>query len=319
MKLLFILLIFIFTNLNAESWKLKNIELQTENDADIRDDGDYTYGGSIGVLFFREDINNTNLYIPFTNYKNSDNYISFNIAHQMYTPQDFESSELIVDDRPYAGYIYLQTSLHQSLNNTLKSLTLQIGMVGPSAEMEEIQKIIHSLIGSPEPQGWQYQLKDEFIFQLNYAQKKYYDLNSASIIPEFGIELGNASTKVYTSTLFRWGKNVPKDYGTYVLDNTNYSKIPLENKKEKRTQKWSYYLNFGLKANLIARNIFLDGNSYKDSHSVDKNNFLLDLTYGFSFAYKRFGVDYIRRHSTKEFKSQESYYSYGSLLFSYSY
>jgi len=329
MRLLSLSLAFLlssFLSLHADEWRVKNVSLETENDADIRDDGAYTYGGALGILFFREDINNSLLHIPFTEYKDSDNYISFTIAHQMYTPQDFESSLLIKEDRPYAGYLYLQTSLHQSKNSTLKSLSLQVGVVGPSSKMQEVQELIHSLIGSPDPQGWQYQLKDEFIFQLNYAQKKYYNLDNifkygynASIIPEFGIELGNASIKAYTSALFRWGKNVPKDYGSFVMDNSNYSKIPLNIKQNGENKKWRYYLNVGLKTNLIARDIFLDGNSFQESHSVEKNNFLLDITYGLSFAYKRFGIDYIRRHSSKAFKTQDGYYSYGSLLFSYNY
>ena len=319
-----LLIVFPFISLSADEWKLKNISFQTENDADIRNDGDYTYGGSLGILFFRKDLNSSLLHIPFSDYKNSDNYISFNVAHRMYTPQNFESSKPIIDDRPYAGYLYLESSLHQSLDNTLQSLSLQVGIVGPSAKMKEIQKIIHTIIGSPEPQGWQYQLKDEMIVQMNYSQKKYYNLDnvfnySSSIVPEFGVELGNASTKIYTSALFRWGKNVPKDYGTSVIDNTNYSKIPLNINEDEKNKKWRYYLNFGLKANLIARDIFLDGNTFKESHSIEKNNFTADCIYGLSFAYKEFGVDYIRKHSTKAFKDQDAYYSYGSLLLTYNY
>lgn len=321
----FIIFITIFSTLNANEWKLKNISFQTENDADIRDDGDYTYGGSVGVLFYRGDINSTKLSIPFSDYKNSQNYISFNIAHKMFTPQDFESSDIIEDDRPYAGYFYLQSALHQSKNRYLQSLIFQVGMIGPSVKMEETQKLIHSLIGSDEPQGWKYQLKDELILQINYSLKKYIDLErvstqnySSSIIPEFGVELGNASTKVYTSALFRWGKNTPKDYGAFTIDNTNYSKIPLK-EREIKEKKYRYYINIGLKVNLIARDIFLDGNSFKESSSVDKNTLTANFIYGFSFAYKRLSIDYIRQHSTKEFKTQERAYSYGSLLFSYAY
>lgn len=320
------LLLLTFITLNADEWELKNISLQTENDADVRDDGAYTYGSALGTLFYRKDVNNSLLHIPFTSYQNADNYISFNIAHQMYTPQDFENPNLIKDDRPYAGYLYFLTALHQSKNDTLKSLTLQVGVVGPSAGMQKVQELIHSLIGSPAPQGWEHQLKDELIFQINYAQKKYYDLDNifkygynASIVPQFGVELGNASTKVYTSALFRWGKNVPKDYGAYVIDNTNYSNIPLNTKQNGENKKWRYYLNVAFKANLIAQNIFLDGNTFQESHSVEKNIFLVDVMYGLSFAYERFSIDYIRRHSTKEFKSQDGFNSYGSLLFSYSY
>ena len=327
MKKYTLLLLALFSlEIQAEDWQLKNINFQTENDADVRDDGAYSYGGGISTLFYRKNSNQSILHIPFTNYSKSDNYISFGFAHQLYTPQDFENPNLILKDRPYAGYMYLQSGLYQSLNNNLTSLNIQVGIVGPSSQMESVQKLIHSLIGSPDPQGWEHQIKDELIFQLNFSQKKYYNLDnifglnySSSILPEYGIELGNASTKIYTSALFRWGKNTPQDYGAYVIDNTNYSKISLKSEEIYKSKKWRYYINFSLKANAIAKNIFLDGNSYKESHSVKKNNFTLDVGYGLSFAYKDFSIDYIRRHTSKEFKTQEKLYSYGTLLFSYSY
>lgn len=297
--------------------------MQTENDADIRDDAAYSYGSKIGALFFRDEIKESLLRIPFTEYKTSENYISFSFAHELYTPKDLKRSDLIVEDRPYAGYMYLQGALHQVKENSLLSLTTQVGIVGPSSQMEQVQTMIHDLIGSPHPQGWDNQIKDEFIFQLNFSQKKYYDLEyiygyDASLVPSYGVELGNASTKMYGSALFRWGKNVPKDFGAYLMNNTDTSKIPLSS-TQKDTKKWRYYINFSLQANAIARNIFLDGNSFKESHSVEKYPITVDVGYGLSFAYKDFSIDYIRRHSSKEYKTQEGLYSYGSLLFSYHY
>ena len=63
LSVVFAFLIFTSLSLNANEWQLKNISLQTENDADIRDDRAYTYGGSLGVLFYRTDINNSLHYI----------------------------------------------------------------------------------------------------------------------------------------------------------------------------------------------------------------------------------------------------------------
>jgi len=322
-KVIFTLLL--ITQVEASTWELKNISLQTENDADIRDDAAYSYGGGFSTLFLRKDSNKSLLHIPFTNYENSQNYISFSFAHKLYTPKDLKASKLLLNDRPYAGYMYLQSGLHQVKTNSLKSLNIQVGILGPSSQMESVQKIIHDLIGSPYPNGWKNQLQNELIIQLNYAQKNYYDLEyfstsiyNASIIPEFGVELGNASVKTYTNALFRWGKNVPRDFGAYSIKNTGYSKISLL-EKHKTSTKWRYYFNFSLQANFIARNIFLDGNSFRKSHSVEKKYLTFDVGYGLSFAYKNFSIDYLRTHTSKEFKTQKDLYSYGSFLFSYAY
>ena len=167
-RVLLYFLFFLFTSLQAEEWQLKNLYFQTENDADFRDDAAYSYGGKIGALYYREDNKESLLHIPFSDYKESDNYISFSFAHQLYTPKDLNESKLLVDDRPYAGYMYIQGTLHQVKDDTLLSLTTQLGIVGPSSKMESVQKFIHDLIGSPYPKGWEHQIQDEFIMQLKW-------------------------------------------------------------------------------------------------------------------------------------------------------
>ena len=171
-----------------------------------------------------------------------------------------------------------------------------------------------------------------FITSISYPQecekkldriKKYHKLDKilgldAVVIPEYGFDLGNVSTKIYGSALFRWGWGIPKDYGVTPIDNTTYSKIPLspDNSYENG---WSFCFNFAAKANLIARNIFLDGNSIRESHNVDKNYLTATGSYGFSLNYDQYSLDYIRTHTTKEYKTQDGYFSYGSFILSYNF
>ncbi len=322
-KILIALLIFTL-QIHADDWQIKNIDFHTENDGDFRTDEAYSYGSSLSLLFYRADLNDSYLHIPFTNYKDADNYISFSYVQQIYTPEDIERSWLLVDDRPYAGYTYLQTSLQQSHNNSLQSLSLQLGIIGPSSKMEKVQRFIHDLIGSPETNGWEHQLQDEFTAQLNYSYKKHYETTNfmdleASVISEVGFDLGNVSTKIFTGALYRIGWNIPKDYGTYPIDGSSYSKIPLNPTTKLSTNKWSFSFNLSAKINLIAQNIFLDGNTIRDSHSVAKNYLTLDSGYGLSVGYGRFGFDYLRKHTTNEYKGQDKINSYGSFIFSYNF
>ena len=309
------------TNVSANDWQIKNINFHMENDADFRTDEAYTYGADLSVLFLIDDA--SYIHIPFTDYKSKNNYISFSYAQQIYTPEDIESSILIEDDRPYAGYMYLQSGLHQASKNNLKSLILQMGFIGPSTGMQNVQDAIHSLIGSPKPQGWEHQLSDEFTFQINFSDKYYMPMSDifgleASLVPEYGFDLGNVSTRVYSSALYRFGWDIPKDYGSYAIDNNSYSKIALDPNQAYKDQ-WGFSFNFLLRANLIAQNIFLDGNTNVKSHSVEKNNFTMNGAYGFSVTYGHWGFDYLHTHTSKEFKLQDSPNSYGSFLFSYNY
>lgn len=315
MKFIHIIIYFtILTNqLIADNWQIKNINFHTENDADIRTDEAYSYGSDIGILYYIDDLNTSK----------KDNYISFSYVQQIYTPNDINNTQLIKNDRPYAGYTYFQVGFHQSHNNNLKSFLFQLGIVGKSSKMKGVQKFVHGLIGSPTPNGWEHQLLDEITVQFNYSHQKYEKIETvfdydAVLITNNGFDFGNVSTKVYSSYLYRYGFNLPKNYSILPIYNSNYSKIPL-NSTQTYSKKWGFCLNLGTRVNIVIKNIFTDGNSFKDSHDVHKNMLVLDVIYGFSLTYDKYSLDYIRTHTTKEYKTQDDIYSYGSLLFSYNF
>ncbi len=320
-----LLLTLLTTPLFSETYHSKNTIFRIENDADIRTDMAYTYGADLSFLFKREDVKDTHLAIPFVkNFSQSDKYISFSYAQQMYTPKEIKESELIEDDRPYAGYMYLQTGLYQSFNNVLDSLVFQVGLVGPCVQMDNIQSVIHNVLGSEHPQGWDHQIKNELILQVNYSHKQLYNLDqkiasNTALITNYGFELGNASTKLFSGAMFRYGYDALKDYGSFVMDNTNYSHIPVKNVIYTNDDTLHFSFHLMIQADIVARNIFLDGNTFRDSHSVDKNIFLLEGSYGISLFYNQWSFDYVRKHKTKEFKKQYYDTSYGSVLLSYHY
>jgi hypothetical protein len=323
MNKLIILSLLLTNTILADEWEIKNFNFYMENDADFRTDREYSYGSEISLLYYRKEIKDIALHIPFTAYKSADNYISFAYSQEIYTPSDIESSELIEDERPYAGYMYFSVGIYQSYEHVLRSLIMQAGLVGPSANMESVQKFVHGLIGSPMPQGWDNQLEDELTLQINYSQKHYYNLEKVFgldtvAIPEFGFELGNASTKAFAGSLLRLGWGVPKDYGTYSMTNSSYSKIPLS-PNNSYSKSWIFCFNFGVRTNIIVQDIFLDGNSFTASHSVEKENFTLEGMYGFSLRYENIDIDYVRIHTTKEYTTQQTNLGYGSFLFSYNY
>jgi hypothetical protein len=300
-KIFFLILI---NSVLLSDWILKKATFIIENDADLRTDRDYTHGSSIGMLYERK--------------KNE--LLSFHYAQQMYTPKSFKEEDLQVNERPYAGYMYIDTSFLKIKNNTLDSYTFSIGLVGPSTCMENIQKLIHETIGANEPLGWQYQIKDELILQFNYEKRWFFDLKDIHFLKNntvfySGVNLGNVSTKVNSGVFYKIGEKIDKNFAPRRIDFRGYNNIPLEKYKSL----YALSFNFWLEANVVLRDIFLDGNTFKDSHNVDKYPFVLKGGYGISFRYKNFEIDYLRTHSTKEFKTQTYYHHYGSLIFSYNF
>ncbi len=303
------LLLLLCIGLTAQEFELKEIHFITENDADFRQDNDYTFGSEIGALFALNDSKKS--------VNTEHDFLSVTYDWKIYTPKDLERSDIIEDDRPYAGYQYIKTSLHRANTERLHTLALQVGFIGPDTKMQQVQNAVHSLIGSPYPNGWEHQLGNEFVMQLNYSYRKYMQLGKKSVVlPEVGFELGNASTKGYGMFIYRYGNDIAGDFGSSLIDNTNYYKIPRTKPSKKI---WRYALELSLRTNFIARDIFLDGNTIRDSHSVQKNYITGEIGYGVDIAYKRWCLSYLRKHLTKEFKTQNRYHNYGSLIVSYQY
>ncbi len=329
MKKLTIFLLFVsFLNADQELFELETFSYCLENDADVNTDMDYTHGTRISLLFYRGDTKKSFLNIPFTSSQNTNNFISFAYAHKMYTPYDINKKQLIEDDRPYAGYSYIEIGLHQTTNTYLDSLTLQTGIVGPSSGMEKLQVFFHEKIGSNNDLGWEYQLKDEFIIQLNYMHKwrlqysKIYGVESV-LVPYAGANFGNASIKASGGALYRIGFNIPKDFGMNSMDEGSFSSLPTHSKAIVNDPlKWSFCFNLSAGANLVAQNIFLDGNTFESSYSVDKNYLNAYGSAGVSLRYRKFSINYEHNYYTKEYEQRglhKTYKGYGSLIFSYSF
>jgi lipid A 3-O-deacylase len=92
--------------------------------------------------------------------------VEFSIGQNMFTPGDITQSELVEDDRPYAGWTYLSTAYHRKCKADNKLLfmdtvELQIGIVGPESFGEDAQKLIHEIRDLTRPNGWDNQLDNE--------------------------------------------------------------------------------------------------------------------------------------------------------------
>ncbi|MEM7388032.1 MAG: lipid A deacylase LpxR family protein, partial [Verrucomicrobiota bacterium] len=123
------------------------------------------------------------------------------LNHEIYTPSEILIPTLQLDDRPYAGLLSLGFSIHSRNDNTLDSLELAIGVVGPAALGEEAQSVVHRIQSINEPEGWDNQLTNEPFINLYYQKKwRLQGKQSANrsfswdCIPQFGVSLGNVRT-----------------------------------------------------------------------------------------------------------------------------
>lgn len=249
------------------------------------------------------------------------------IGQDMYTPEDRAPSSLIIDDRPYAAWLYGAASLHTITNSggrpkTLESVELQLGMVGPAALGEETQDTIHKLRLIDTFNGWDNQLRNEPGLLLQYERKwRLGDpvpmpggAGEIDFIPRAGGSIGNILTHANAGGAARWGWNLPDDFGPANLIQGGAPFLDIERDALEIS---GAYLFVSGEGRLVAHNIFLDGNTFRDSHSVDKKNLVGDLTLGATVLIGPVNLTYSSTFRSREFDGQDDISRFGALTISF--
>jgi len=244
---------------------------------------------------------------------------SFAVGQNLYTPEDIADPLPIPDDRPYAGWLYGAIGLLADNGKVLDAVELSIGVVGPHAYGEEVQTWIHRVIESPPPQGWDNQLSDEIAILLSRERKwrsgKKLDhlplLGALGLevdaMPHLGAALGNVLIQASGGGSVRLGNDLPSDYGPpRIRPSLPGSEFFAPSRK------FGWYLFAGLEVRGVLRNIFLDGNTFKASLSVDKRFLVADLQAGLSLTWDpvRFVFTFVIR--SEEFHGQHGTDAFGA-------
>lgn len=246
--------------------------------------------------------------------------ISFGMGQAMFTPKDTGSRELQKDDRPYAGYLYGFLALHAKQASQMDTFELALGVVGPSARAKSTQNEVHRIRGLDLVYGWQHQLRDEPAGTITWSRN--YRLNTAptmntwswNVLPYHSVSAGNVLTQAAAGFEARYGWNVPSTFGTSLIRPGSSVDAPTPRTAESlKREHWGWYVFAGAEGRAIARNIFLDGNTWKDSHSVSKKPFVAELNAGLAITYKDIRLAYNHVYLTKEFKGQPKGQHYGSM------
>jgi len=237
--------------------------------------------------------------------------ISLSLGQHMYTPVDYSVKELIKEDRPYAGFLYLELALHSKNSHNMKTFSLTGGVVGPSSIADKTQRFVHKVRELEMPQGWDNQIKNEPVLQFGYQQKlRLYekDYNKSfgfDIIPSWELLAGNAFLALSGGSEFRIGFNLPNDFGTAFNRPNSGVTVPLGAENQEGNSDCGFFVSAGGNVYCVGRNIFLDGNTFKESHSVKKRNVVMEAGVGATFYYKHVKLTYSHVYRSKEFDKQK--------------
>lgn len=246
--------------------------------------------------------------------------IGYEIGQIMMTPSDTDLKIPDPDDRPYAGILAFGLSLHIEHVNVYHGLKVIGGVVGPASLAEESQDLVHDLIGTDKAQGWDYQLENEPLFNLVYEHRRRYRLAGEAqgaaleAIPVGNVMLGNMLTQAQLGGQFRVGYNIPDDFGVSLLRGMSHLPPP---RWTPDAPPWGVYFFAGGGANFVAHDITLDGNTWRDSRSVDKEWFVPAGEVGMAVIHRRFTVAFAYVFWGEEFEGQPEHTEFGALTVAY--
>ena len=278
--------------------------LSLENDTFTGNDNRYTNGFSFswvsadvamfGPRNFFSRMVDAGSFLPTVGNEGYRNFAGFAVGQEIYTPDDIKDPDPPEDQQPYAGVAFIDTSLFSMSARSLHHFKLRVGIVGPASGAEWTQIKLHELINSPIPQGWDTQLSNELLLNAFYQYNRRmlrkappaafgYDLTLNG-----GGGLGNYYTGGNAGIQFRLGRAVPDTYGSFDLRAGGDAFVGIAEPADG----WQTFLQ--LQGNLagIARFLPSDGNTFVDSRSAERSDFIATLGTGLVVAYRRFVFSY---------------------------
>lgn len=234
------------------------------------------------------------------------------LGQSLYTPSTLAAVAPPPGERPYAAWLYTELSVYaRRRSGALDILTADVGVVGPAALGEEAQDAIHDIIGAGRAQGWRSQLPNEpgliLSFDRLWRARVGGDRFAADATPTVGVSVGNVLTETRAGMTLRVGGNLGDSFGAARIRPS----LPAAGSVDGDGVSWS--VHGGVMGRAVARNLFLDGSTFRDSLSVDRKTFGGDGEVGASLRIRRVEIaaSYVWR--AREYETQGRMHEFGSL------
>lgn len=240
------------------------------------------------------------------------------LGQSIFTPQNIDRVRADPRDRPYAGFTHVGLGVtavapaRTSGVQRIDQLQLTLGIIGPASLAGDTQITWHRWFGFAPPNGWAGQLRNEPALNLSYRQSlrlppAHIAGLDADLTPHWGFAIGNVYDYANAGATLRIGSDLP----THAVGRIEPS--IAGGGAFNRSRRVHLQAFAGVDARAIARNIFLDGNSFRSGPSVDKNAIVVDVEGGAVLTWRGVRLSYTHVFRSREFKRQPRPANFGSL------
>jgi lipid A 3-O-deacylase len=239
-------------------------------------------------------------------------YKLHSLGQAMVTPEDITKEIPDPADAPYAGLLYLRSTYVVVKDDFSDHVATLVGIVGPSSGAEQTQKFVHKLVGSDQPKGWDYQLKDKFVWQIQRTAVWRFSATDSS--PFDAVVLadlagGNLESRAGAGLFFRAGNGLARNYSTMGFLSSRIS-TPVA-----VSDGWYVYL--GGTANYVHNQILVDGNEFGSSASRGLENYQYSLMGGITYAWESATICFSIQSDTDPSESRTARKNFGAITFAW--
>lgn len=288
-----------------------SISLNIDNDWVTGTDEDYTSGFT---LRFAQSIATNSSYASLLPHRlwrplsDASAYWEIEAGQKIWTPTILLAPTTLPGERPYAGVLYLQTSLSETNDEVSHRYSFLFGTTGERSFAENTQKYFHKLFGSVKLKGWDTQVDDKWLFNLGY-QGNYNLYRTAEIETETQHELSNISrvlignyrSELATALMWRWGTNLNHSFGSTTISN----ETPF-NAGAIRGDSPGLFVFSGIEARLRFYDITIDGNRPAGLPSVSVEPLQATAVIGIASYFRSWGGSFSLALKTNDFKESEN-------------
>jgi lipid A 3-O-deacylase len=204
------------------------------------------------------------------------------VGQDIYNPARDNRQRPIASSRPNAGWLYFAEEVKVAHERSVESASLTLGVTGPPALGADFQRFAHARAPRlNRPVDWSSQIQFEPGINARYEYERLSlarEMGSATIqlLPSASASAGNILTEATGALRARFGWGIQEPWLA-----------------PERSGRPEFALVAGVKARAVARDLFLDGNTFRDSPRVKHEALVYEQEVGASFRYKwvRLGYD----------------------------
>jgi hypothetical protein len=225
----------------------------------------------------------------------------FEIGQDIYTPYVSPTGTASTSARPNAGWLYLSQSAERLSTDRSDALTLALGVTGPPSLARLTQRIAHD-VGPAynRPTDWSRQVAFEpgVIARFEHAERFATPPNAPfgiDLVPHVAASVGNVITAAEAGARLRFGWRMSHPW------------LPP-------SRDMGFNFLIGASARAVARDLFLDGNTFQDGPRVGHEPFVESGEAGFELHLRGISLGYRAVTDSRAYNGGPGWHPWGSMV-----